>query len=448
MSPADKAESFVTKSFLIDIITRDIGIMDAILELVDNSLDRAVEVYKIDVTRSLTEEYNFTGDLRLPQPITVNIHVSNNEFTIEDNCGGITRVDLEHEVFIFGFPKEGSEYTGLSAFGIGMKRAFFKLGRMVELRTRTGQDETAITWDIEEWMNRGDEDWDIPFSMIEDSRLHFNYELPGTIIRIGNLNSSVKTRFDQTEFMSTLKNRLRTSYALFLKSGIKIMLNGEELTHSLPSFFTSDEINYTSKYSREKDVDIRMIVGITPIDDRMPRGWYVFCNGRMVLEGDKTHLTGWGTILPMFHPKFNHFLGFVSFSSFNVKALPWSSTKWGVELDSPVYMAALEEMRLQAVPILNILDRWKDIRDDDEPAVTALRELLKEGQTVSVFASARVESRFAYKPKKDRPDVVRISFVKDRELVQRVKEALGNPRMNNSTVGGMVFDYYVESEMD
>jgi hypothetical protein len=39
----ESANSFVTKSFLIDIITRDIAIIDAILELVDNSLDKAVE---------------------------------------------------------------------------------------------------------------------------------------------------------------------------------------------------------------------------------------------------------------------------------------------------------------------------------------------------------------------------------------------------------------------
>jgi len=455
MTSRDTAQSYVTKSFLIDIITRDIGILDAILELVDNSLDRVVEIHKIDVTKSLTEEYNFASSLVLPEAITININISDDEFTIEDNCGGITRADIEKEVFVFGLPKEGLKYTGLSAFGIGMKRAFFKLGRYVKLQTWAGEkDKTVIDWNIDEWMKKryeekkGYEDWDIPFSDIKASELHFNYELPGTIIKIGKLNSSVKTRFGQTEFVTNLKNRLKASYALFLKSGIKLILNGEELSYALPSFFTSEEINYTSKYWKIEDVDVRIIAGITPFDDRVPRGWYVFCNGRMVLDGDKTQLTGWGTHLPLFHPKFNHFLGFVSFSSANVKILPWSSTKWGVELDSPVYMNALEEMRIQAIPILNFLDRWKDIKDDDESSVTALRELLGEGKTTSVFASAKVETNFVFTNKKERPDVTKITFIKDRELVQRVKNALGNPKMRNSSVGEMVFDYYVESELD
>jgi len=446
MNQMDKAESFVTKRFLIDIITRDIGILDAILELVDNSLDRAIEKYRIDVTKSLIEDYNYTNDTHLEEPLTVNLHISEDEFIIEDNCGGITKEDLEHEVFVFGLPKEGIEYIGLSAFGIGMKRAFFKLGKLVEFRTRTEQDDSTITWNIDEWMNL--DDWNIPFSKIEDTGLHFTYNLPGTIIKIRNLKLPVRTRFNQKEFLSALKNRLRTSYALFLKSGIIIKLNEEDVTHSLPSIFKSEEITYTSKYIKKGDVDIRLIAGITPVDDRIPRGWYVFCNGRMVLEADKTQLTGWGTSYPMFHPKFNHFLGYVSFSSSDVKALPWSSTKWGVELDSQVYNAALEEMRLQAIPILDLLDRWKDAKEDDEPALPALRDLLIEGQTIPIFASAKDETSFTYKPKKERPDVIRISFVKESELVQKVKDALGNPKMKNSAVGELVFDYFVESELN
>lgn len=445
MNQNDIARSYVTKSFLIDIITRDIGIMDAILELVDNSLDRAVEVFNLDVTKNLIEEYLFQGDL---EKITVNITISDNEFIIEDNCGGITRSDLMNEVFIFGLPKDDFTYTGLSAFGIGMKRAFFKLGKQVYLRTRTQQEETAINWDIDNWMNEEKTEWDIPLSNSDESKLSFNFQLPGTVIKIEKLNVAVKTRFSQTEFISNLKNRLRTSYALFLKSGIKIIVNGENLTHSLPEFFTSDEINYTSKLMKWKDVEVQIIAGITPLEDRNPRGWYVFCNGRMVIESDKTQITGWNSkSLPLFHPKFNHFLGYVSFKSANVKDLPWSSTKWGVEVDSPVYMEALEEMRIQALPILDFLDRWKDVKDEDELAIPSLKELLNDGKTTSVFASAKNDNTFEYKQKKARPDVIRISFVKDRELVQRVKEALGNPKMKNSSVGEMVFNYFVESEL-
>jgi len=444
---SEVAQAYVTKSFLIDIITRDIGITEAILELVDNSLDRAVELFEIDVTKSLVEDYQFNAKLKLSEPITVNIRLSKNDFVIEDNCGGISREDLENEVFIFGNPKEDTNYNGLSAFGIGMKRAFFKLGKKVELYTTTEDEESAVIWDINEWLELGEENWNIPFSNVDDVSLEYEHELPGTIIKLEELNESVKSRFEQVEFINALKSRLKIGYALFIKSGVKILLNGEELTHNLPGFFTSEEIGYTSKKIKHKDVEIQLLAGISPVEDRTPRGWYVFCNGRMVLEADKTTETGWGTALPQFHPKFNHFLGFASFKSKNVKSLPWSSTKWGVERDSPVYLVALEEMHLQTTPITNVLDRWKDSKDDDDIPTIGLKELLRDGKVVSVFASAKAEATFEYKPKKERPDTIRISFIKDRSLVESVKEALGNPKMKNSTVGELVFDYYVESEL-
>jgi len=168
----------------------------------------------------------------------------------------------------------------------------------------------------------------------------------------------------------------------------------------------------------------------------------------MVLESDRTFLTGWGTIQPAHHPKFNHFLGYISFRSNNVENLPWSSTKWGVELDSPVYISALEEMRIQATPILNILDRWKDVKDEDESVTTALHDLLQEGKPTSVFASANQERVFEYKPKKILPEMTRITFIKNKDLVQKVKESLGDVKMKNSSLGEFIFDYYVESELD
>lgn len=447
MTMADKAHAYVTKSFLIDIITRDIGILDSILELVDNSLDQAVELYNIDVTRGLTEEYRYNQDKALPENISVNITISKDHFIVEDNCGGITKNDLENEVFVFGNPKGETDYTGLSAFGIGMKRAFFKLGKLVGIRTRTAQGEAAINWNIDDWMNLGDEEWGVPFEEVAQSKLNYSYQMPGTIIQVSNLNKAVQTRFIQPEFIRSLKNRLETSYALFIKSGIKIILNGEELSYSLPSFVTTEELDYTSKSIIVDDVSVKVILGITPLEDRVPRGWYIFCNGRMVLEADKSHLTGWGTHLAAFHPKWNHFLGLVSFSSTNVKSLPWSSTKWGVEQDSHVYTVALEEMRLQAQPILNLLDRWKTVGDEDD-VVIPLRDLLKDGQEKSLFGAAKEEKTFAYKPKKEKPDIVRIAFARDRSLVEQVKEVIGNPKMKNPSVGEYVFDYYVEREVN
>lgn len=443
MSENNVIKSFVTKQFLIEIITRDIQIMDAILELVDNSLDRAISKHNFDITKSLTEDYlinaNGSGE------INIDLKISKEEFSIEDNSGGISKQLMENEVFVFGNPKQ-NDYMGLSAFGIGMKRAFFKLGKWIELRTKTEEDgEVGLIWDVEKWLN--EENWNLQFAELSDQTIMFSKDVIGTIIKITQLNEVVRKRFEQVDFQEQLKKRLSTSYALFLKSGVKINLNGTPLTHSLPSFFTSEEINFTSKSMKFKEeVDVNIIAGITPYDDRNPRGWYVFCNGRMVLEADKTNLTGWGNGTT-FHPKFNHFVGYVSFSSKNVQLLPWSSTKWGVEADSPIYIEVLEEMRILAKPILDVLDRWKEIKDEDMPEVITLKELLSEGKETPVFSSAKNENNFEYKPKENKPERTRITFLKEKSLVIKVKEALGDKKMSNPSMGSLIFDYYVTNEV-
>jgi hypothetical protein len=449
MEQADRAKSFVTKAFLIDIITRDIGVFDAILELVDNSIDRAIEKYSIDASLSLLEHEQHKVLSGLPEKISVKIDIVDNSITIEDNCGGISREDIISDVFIFGLPKTGIEYKGLSAFGIGMKRAFFKLGKIIELRTHTETDETSLIWDINKWIDSGDtESWDIPFLELKDSSLNYLYSLTGTIIKISDLNPSVSTRITQPEFLYVLRERLKTSYGLFLKSDIQIILNGELLEQSLPNLVTSDEISYTKKNLSVMDVDVQIIAGITPIDDRTPRGWYIFCNGRMVLAADKTAVTGWGMNMPQYHPKFNHFIGYVLFNSTDVKALPWTSTKWGIESDSLVYNSVLEEMRLQAIPILDVLDRWKDVKEDEESTAMALKDLLINGKPTPIYESGSQEKSFTYKPIIQRPDVTRINFVKNRLLVQKAKEFFGNPKMNNASVGELIFDYFVERELE
>lgn len=443
MSDSNTIKSFVTKQFLIEIITRDIQIMDAILELVDNSLDRAISKHSVDIAKSLTEDYlinaNGCGD------ITIDLKISKETFSIEDNSGGINKNLMENEVFVFGNPKQ-NDYMGLSAFGIGMKRAFFKLGKWIELRTKTEDDgELGLIWDVGDWLR--EDKWDLEFTELNELDIKFANDVNGTVIEITELNEVVSKRFEQVDFQEQLKKRLSTSYALFLKSGVRINLNGNALTHSLPSFFTSEEINFTSKAMKFKDeVDVNIIAGITPYEDRNPRGWYVFCNGRMVLEADKTSLTGWGNGAA-FHPKFNHFVGYVSFSSKNVQLLPWSSTKWGVEADSQIYIQVLEEMRVLAKPILDVLDRWKELKDEDMPDVITLKDLLSEGTETPVYSSAKTELNFAYKPKESKPEKTRITFLKEKSLVLKVKEALGDKKMSNPTMGSQIFDYYVTNEV-
>jgi len=58
---------------------------------------------------------------------------------------------------------------------------------------------------------------------------------------------------------------------------------------------------------------------------------HVFCNGRLILEGDKTSVTVWGekgdATIPQYHPHFNYSEVYVYFDSDDAGKLPWNTTK-------------------------------------------------------------------------------------------------------------------------
>jgi hypothetical protein len=108
------------KRFFISLITRDISLIDAILDLIDNAIDALVRTTGIDPYRDFI--------LRLGKPLPgilgkISIAFSKNEFKIQDNCGGITFKSASQDVFRFGHP-DPEKRISLSVFGIGMKRAF------------------------------------------------------------------------------------------------------------------------------------------------------------------------------------------------------------------------------------------------------------------------------------------------------------------------------------
>ena len=86
-----------TKEFFIHMLTRDIPLTRAILDLVDNSVDGA---------RRLRASGNYDG-------LWVRMELSVEQFRIADNCGGITVEIARDYAFRFGRPKEAKGYAGV-----------------------------------------------------------------------------------------------------------------------------------------------------------------------------------------------------------------------------------------------------------------------------------------------------------------------------------------------
>ena len=130
-----------TKDFFISMLVRDIELVDAIADLVDNCVDGA---------RRTRPNGNYSG-------LWVRMDANTDKFRIADNCGGIP-VDLARNyAFRFGRPT-GMKATkhSVGQFGIGMKRALFKLGRHFTVESVTTLARFRVVVDVEKWRTEGD----------------------------------------------------------------------------------------------------------------------------------------------------------------------------------------------------------------------------------------------------------------------------------------------------
>jgi hypothetical protein len=319
-----------------------------------------------------------------------------------------------------------------------MKRAFFKIGGQISFASHTTKEEFRIDINVEEWKRA--KGWDFPFSGARQKKSKEG----GTEIRISKLSPTVSEQFVSKGFKTILISKINLAFALFLKAGLKITVNGDDATADLPDLARSKNLRPARHMLKKDGVDILIMAGISPKADRKPRGWYVFCNGRMVLDADKTEKTGWDTDShPGFHSKFNHFLGYVYFRSKDVQKLPWTTTKEGVDRESPIYQAALAEMRLLSRPVLDFLSTlYPDVKEQSEPE----HALFKQAKAVAPQKIAsRANAGWEAKVKKQGDDyLVSIQYKRPNRKLKKIREALGRTNMSASRIGEHTFDWFYD----
>lgn len=116
-----KAAANPTKTFFVRMITRDISLEDCILDLIDNSVDGA---WKCEGSKPV----GLAGGADLKK-YRIAIDTSSDSFRITDNCGGMSLTEAVDHAFSFG--RQAADRTddySIGVYGIGMKRAVFKLG--------------------------------------------------------------------------------------------------------------------------------------------------------------------------------------------------------------------------------------------------------------------------------------------------------------------------------
>ncbi|MBN9608869.1 MAG: hypothetical protein BGO26_12330 [Actinobacteria bacterium 69-20] len=456
------------KRFFIEMLTKDIELLPAIVDLVDNSVDGA---------RGLHPDGDLDGQW-------VKIKVKDDSFTISDNSGGISVDIARHYAFRFGRSKD---FTGVKRsvgqFGVGMKRAIFKIGQAFTVKSahrgETGGSDSSrfdMSVDVEEWAVQ--EAWTFEFGNVQEGITLAAGEETGTTITITKLHPSVQDDLNDPSVAQLLRTELRVRHQESIQSGLKLYLNSETpLVASRPSLQASAVVRPVYKQFQVEalggTVDVKLYAGTVappkrdkdtdPEDDGRAEnfqdpgdaGWYLFCNDRLLLVADRTPITGWGNPAAAYHPQYRLFRGFVYLSADDASLLPWNTTKTAVDRDSPVFRAVQSEMKTTLVAVQAVINRAKQVRArlDEEETKPEILVALDETPDQPISSLTTVSSQMlapASPPPKPHtpatPKIQRIQYTVERDRYKEVAEALG--ASSGSEVGRLTFDYFYDQEID
>lgn len=427
-----------TKEFFIEMLTRDIELVPAIVDLVDNCVDGA---------RRLRGSRTYKG-------LTVRLQVDPDHFTISDDCGGIDLDTALQYAFRFGRPS-GMESTphSIGQFGVGMKRALFKLGSEFKISSTAAKSKFDLSVNVPDWS--GIDEWVFP---VDGKRLKKATppEKRGTTIEVTSLHAGVSQDFGLETFRSQLREELSRAHQESVSRGLTITLNGVPISVKIGELLQSADLKPAltelSLNGTGEPVETKIYCGVSE-SDPSEAGWNVYCNGRLVLEADQTAVTGWGAqgegLIPKYHNQFARFRGFVFMESDDAGRLPWNTTKTGVSTDSDIYRKVRQEMIVLMRPVIDFLNRLDAEMDrEEEHGPGPLAQAVSNAKLVAVAKSKPSDIFVAPKPKpkSTAPKDPNISYKRPKSKIDAVKKVLGVT--SNRAVGEETFDYFFEAECD
>lgn len=448
-----------TKRFFVSMLTRDIELADALLDLIDNCVDGATRQLKGRVHKPGAYE-GFEATLTL----------SSNSFDISDNCGGIPE-DAIKDAFLLGRPKldKDKNLPTIGMYGIGMKRAIFKIGKEAVVESYADDGAYAVTYD-EKWLKPDNESWDLSIEKIK------NQKKKGVTIIVPTLKPEIGRLFGNEQFQNGLRNKISEHFGYLMQKGFTVRVNGQKVPQQTLQLYTTDisKKNGIRPYDFESDddgVNIRVAVGfyrplasIEDVDEAAERpigsekaGISVICNDRLVLDNDTSLKTGWGDGgVPKYHPQFRGIAGFIIFSTNTPEKLPISTTKRDLEFGADIFLRARQACMEGLRECTTFTNKWKGMEEEANELFevaqrkdvrTEVRLAAKHGTAVRGNSNAKKLLAALPIPPTRNPSR-RISFLRKETDIQKVSEFLFNEDSQSpSAVGQECFDRILKASL-
>nr|WP_315255844.1 ATP-binding protein [uncultured Duganella sp.] len=341
-----KVRHGVDPSYLENVLTKDITALESIFELIDNAVDAARDrlLALPDLER---DKYGLPSRY---DGYKVDIRLRANSLVFADNCAGIPKAVLMDRAFVIG--AMSNHAYGIGRFGIGLKRALFRLGTQYRLYTDTGEFRAVMSF----------RDVHLKGSDLELFALQrASLGAPMTVIRISQLRDRVRHEFDAEAWRAALPMVLSKRYGRYVAKGLKISVNKMEIAPFGPGFRSYKDVKPTSESTiGPNDVSIFIDTGmheryrikdekdyskteVGSLTDEF--GWYFVCNDRIVEIATHTPNLGWKT---RWHQEYYGFVGWAYFVAEDPEHLPWDTKKTTIDPHSPAFRAIADRLQVFA----------------------------------------------------------------------------------------------------
>ncbi|MEJ7656132.1 MAG: ATP-binding protein [Thermoleophilaceae bacterium] len=448
--PEGQVDARPEKRFFVDMLTRDIELAPAIIDLVDNSIDGAKRLRPDEDAAD-----RFAG-------LWVRMLVDPERFELLDSCGGFDREHARQYAFKFGRHSSQPGTAGeVGQFGVGMKRAIFKLGRKFVVASTVEDDGWIVDVDVDTWLY--DEDnWFFPLADANGN----GPDVPGTLVRCERLLQATSSRLAQAAFVSRVLSEISMRHAIALQQKLAISVNDRPLVPRPPALLTSEDLGpiaFTETLTGSAGAEVHMALhaglamvaeGEDDVDTDDPElftgsdaaGWYVFCNGRALLFADRSRLTGWGEEVPRFHPQYRRFRGYVNLTG-DSASMPWNTTKTAVDEDSEIWAQTRRHMVHALRESVRVLNRVKREVQQLPPEQRPLVSAIERSQPAALdVLTARRSFELPNPAPRVRSDAKKISYSVSGGAFARAVAALETERP--AEIGQRTFRYYMRREVD
>ena len=446
-----RAAASPTKDFFVRMITRDITLEDSILDLIDNSIDAA---WNCENGRPA----GLGGEVDLSN-YQISINVNKGKFSITDNCGGMSKRNAKSSAFTFGRRHETSAKYSKGVYGIGMKRAVFKIGEDILIKSTTRQGSNKykafeVAIDVQNWL-KDDEEKPWNFELREADPDMF----AGVSIIVNRLTSSTRRTFRNPAFLPQLRRTIERDYFIHLKQGLTILLNNKKLDFWDIRFKSSKDIKPVRfSYKDTADdalVSVEIIAGMAevppnsnePVDRKGkydPSGWYVICNGRVVLAADKSEISGWGNIWRQkWHQQYRGFIGIMVFTSRDARDLPLTTTKRSVDSASGVFHRARAKIKTTTKRWIDYTNRRKTMSKANYESRKEVDKIESKAQDISLNQVKNSEKILLpdFNKTVDGEKFTNISYLVPKSQALELAREFGDERMKNSDIGLNSFEF-------